>query len=139
MWTKSHTIVTKEVTRQQMWRLFADVNNWHTWDTGIEYARMEGQFKAGNFFRLKPRKGPVVKIELAETIPNEKFVDLTRFPLAQMYGEHTFEDTPEGLRITTRMTVKGIMAFLWVKIVASGIVASLPEEMPAQVKAAAKL
>jgi hypothetical protein len=39
MWTKSHSIVTKEVTKEQMWRLFADVNNWHTWDEGINFGR----------------------------------------------------------------------------------------------------
>lgn len=38
MWTRSHSIVTKEVTKEQMWKLFSDVNNWHTWDEGIEFA-----------------------------------------------------------------------------------------------------
>lgn len=55
MWTKSHSIVTKEVTKEQMWKLFADVNNWHTWDEGIEFAKMEGEFEKGNFFTLRPK------------------------------------------------------------------------------------
>ncbi len=139
MWIKSHSITTNEVTKEQMWRLFADVNNWHTWDEGIEYAQMEGAFTAGNHFILKPKGGPKVKIELAETIPNQKFVDLTRFPLAKMYGEHTFEETPTGLKITTTMKVEGLLSFLWVKLVASGIANGLATEMPAQVKTAAKL
>ena len=139
MWTKSHTVITKDATREQMWQLFADVNNWHKWDAGIEYASMEGRFEKGNFFYLKPKKGPKVKIELIETITNRKFTDLTKFPLARMTGEHTFEDTPQGLKITTKMTVTGLLTFLWVKIVAADIVASLPEEMVAQVKAASKL
>lgn len=139
MWTKSHSITTNEVTKEQMWRLFADVNNWHTWDEGIEYAKMEGAFTAGNHFILKPKGGPKVKIELAETIPNQKFVDLTRFPLAKMYGEHTFEETPTGLKITTTMKVEGLLSFLWVKLVASGIANGLAAEMPTQVKTAAKL
>ncbi len=41
MWQKSHSITTKKATKEQMWKLFADVNNWHTWDDGIEFARME--------------------------------------------------------------------------------------------------
>ncbi len=139
MWTRSHTIVTKEATKEQLWKLFADVNHWHVWDTEIEYARMEGKFEQGNHFILKPKKGPKVKIELIETIENKKFVDRTKFPLAEMYGEHIFEETPDGLKITTTMTVKGILSFLWIKIVAQDIVNSLPEEMEKQVKLAGKL
>jgi hypothetical protein len=139
MWTKSHSIVTKEVTKEQMWKLFADVNNWHTWDTGIEYAKMSGKFEKGNFFELKPKGGPKIKIELVETIENHKFVDLTKFPLAKMNGEHTFEDTPNGLKITTTMTVKGFLSFLWVKLVAKNIADGLPKEMPEQIKFASQL
>jgi Polyketide cyclase / dehydrase and lipid transport len=139
MWTKSHSMVTKEVTKEQMWKLFADVNNWHTWDAGIEYAKMEGKFERGNRFELKPKGGPKVKIELVEIIENKKFVDLTKFPLAKMYGEHTFEETPNGLKITTTMKVEGPLSFLWVKLVAKDIVDHLPQEIPEQVKFASKL
>lgn len=139
MWTKSHTLETKEATKEQLWKLFADVNNWHIWDEGIESAKMEGKFEKGNHFLLKPKNGPKVKIELIETIENKKFVDFTKFPLAKMYGEHTFEETPNGLRITTTMRVEGLLAFLWIKLVAQDIVNSLPTEMIAQIKAASKL
>ncbi|MEP6512791.1 MAG: SRPBCC family protein [Parafilimonas sp.] len=139
MWTKTHSIVTKEVTKEQLWKLFADVNNWHKWDTGIEYAKMEGRFERGNHFQLKPKGGPKVNIELVETIENKKFVDFTKFPLAKMYGEHTFDETPSGLKITTTMKVKGLLSFLWIKLVAQGIVNLLPVEMEQQVKFASKL
>jgi len=139
MWTKSYSIVTKEVTKEQMWKLFADVNNWHTWDEGIEFAKMEGEFEKGNHFLLKPKGGPKLNIELIETIENVKFVDLTKFPLAKMYGEHLFEETPQGLKITTTMKVEGLLAFLWIKLVAKGIVDGLPNEMQMQIKTANKL
>jgi hypothetical protein len=139
MWTKSHSIVTKDVTKEQMWKLFADVNNWNKWDTGIEYAKMEGKFEKGNHFILKPKGGPKVKIDLLETIENEKFVDCTTFPLAKMTGTHTFEETPGGLKITTSMAVTGVLAFLWTKIVAQKIVDGLSIEMIEQVKYASRL
>lgn len=139
MWSKSHSIVTKEVTKEQMWKLFADVNNWHTWDSGIEFAKLDGKFEKGNYFTLKPKGGPKVKVELLETIPNKSFLDVTKFPLAKMYDNHTFEETPNGLKITSTITVKGILGFLWVKIVAEKIVAALPADMKEQVKAASML
>ena len=136
MWTKSHSIVTKEVTKEQMWKLFADVNNWHT---EIEYAKMSGKFEKGNTFELQPKGGPKVKIELLETVPNQKFIDLTRFPLAKMYGEHTFEETSNGLKITATLTVRGPLGFLWVKLVAKKIAEGMAQEMPIQIKFASKL
>jgi len=139
MWTKSHTITTKTATKEQLWKLFANVNDWHKWDSGIEYARMEGQFQKGNSFLLKPKNGPRVRIQLHEVIENRKFVDLTKFPLAKMYGEHTFDETPEGLKITTTMKVQGPLGFLWRKIVAEDIVKGLPTEMIRQVEYASKL
>lgn len=139
MWTKSYSTLTSEATKEQMWQLFADVNNWHTWDNGIEYAKMEGKFEKGNYFILKPKGGPKVKIQLIETIENKRFVDYTKFPLAKMYGEHDFEETPEGLKITTTMKVEGLLAFFWIKIVAQNIIDSLPKEMEQQIKTASKL
>ncbi len=139
MWTRLYSIVTKEVTKEQMWTLFADVNNWHTWDEGIEFAKMEGKFEKGSHFLLKPKGGPKLNIKLIETIENVRFVDCTKFPLAKMYGEHQFEETPQGLKITTTMKVEGLLAFLWIKLVAKGIVDGLPNEMQSQIKTASKL
>lgn len=139
MWTRSYSVVTNKVTGQQLWQLFSDVNNWHTWDNGVEFASIEGKFEKGNHFTLKPKGGPKVKIELVETVPARKFTDLTRFPLAKMWGEHLFEETPEGLRMTTTITVKGPLSFLWVKLVAADIVKGLPADMEAQIAKAATL
>jgi hypothetical protein len=139
MWTKSHSIVTKEVTKEQMWKLFADVNNWHTWDNGIEFAELEGKFEKGNHFMFQPKGGPKLKIQIVEAIKNENFTDFTKFPLAKMYGEHRFEDTPNGLKITTTMKVEGILGFLWRRIVARKIVDGLPVDMQEQINTASKL
>ncbi len=139
MWTRTYTMVTNEVTKEQIWKLFADVNNWHNWDTAIESAKIEGPFEAGNHFMLRPKGGPDVKIKLLETIENEMYVDVTEFPLAKMYDKHLFEDTPEGLRITNTIWVKGILSFIWVKLVAQKIVNDTPADMLKQIKAAKNL
>lgn len=139
MWTRSHSIVTREVTKEQLWKLFADVNSWQSWDQGIEFARLEGKFEKGNFFMLRPKGGPNVKVELLETKENKMFLDVTKFPLAKMYDEHRFEDTSEGLKVTNTITVKGPLGFFWRKVVAQKIVDALPDDMQAQIKAASRL
>jgi hypothetical protein len=122
-----------------MWKLFADVNNWHTWDNGVEFAHLEGQFEKGNYFMFQPTGGPKLKIEIAEATANKSFTDLTKFPLAKMYGEHTFEETASGLKLTTTMKVQGLLGFVWRKIVAQKIVDDLPEDMQQQIKTAKNL
>ena len=139
MWTKSHSLITDKVTKEQIWKLFEDVNQWHQWDTGIEYAKLNGKFEKGNYFTLKPKGGPEVKVELLETKPYDSFLDLTRFPLAKMYDNHSFENTPEGLKITNTISVSGILSFLWIKLVAKKIAESMPEDMIKQIERASML
>jgi hypothetical protein len=139
MWTGSHSIVTKEVTKEQMWKLFAEINNWATWDKSIDYAKLEGNFEKGNHFYMRPKGGPKVKLIIHEIIVNKNFTDKTNFPLATMYGEHLLEETSEGLKITCTMKVRGLLSFLWVKLVAKNIVADLPTDMQIQINVASKL
>ncbi len=139
MWAKSHSIVTKAVTKEQMWQLYADVNNWPNWDKSVEFAQLEGSFEQGNHFLFQPKGGPKMKILIFETVEHEKFVDLTTFPLAKMYGEHLLEETAAGLKITTTMKMKGILGWLWIKLVAQKIVDDLPADMEMQIQVASQL
>lgn len=139
MWTRTHSIVTDKVTKEQIWKLFADVNNWHTWDEGIEFAKLEGRFEKGNCIKLRPKGGPDVKVELLETVENKMFLDVTKFPLAKMYDRHEFEETRKGLKIINTVTVKGILGFLWVKLVDRNLADALPTDMQKQVDTASQL
>jgi len=35
MWTTEHTIVT-DASKESVWNIWADVNNWPMWDKGLE-------------------------------------------------------------------------------------------------------
>ena len=139
MWTKSYSVITQEITKEQIWQLFTDIDNWNRWKTSIEYSKLLGELKEGSFFILKPKKAPKVKIEIVELEPFRKFTDLTRFPLAKMYGEHLYEETPDGLKITITMSVKGLLSKLWIKLVANDVVKNLPKDIENQIKHAKNL
>jgi hypothetical protein len=139
MWTKSHSIITKEVTKEQMWVLFTDVNNWHTWNDEIKFAKLDGKFEAGNHYIIQPKSGPAVKVELLETIVNKHCLELGKFPLAKMYFDHLLEETEAGLKITSTITVKGLLSFLWVQLVVNKIAATMPAHVERQIKVASKL
>lgn len=136
MWLKSYSKIFPGLKKEAVWQIWADVNNWPTWDKELEYCDMRGDFKVGNQFVLKPLGGPPVKIILSDVIDNERFTDYCKFPGAKMYDTHILEETQEGLRITNTIKVTGILSFIWVKLVAKNIAEGIPRQMEALVKLA---
>jgi hypothetical protein len=128
MWSKTYSKKVKGLNAEQVWRVWTDINQWHTWQSDIEYAKLEGEFKVGNTFLLKPRGGPKVKIELIKVEPNRVFTDLTRFPLARMYGSHEFVIHGDELEIKTAMSIEGLLSFLWRKLVAEDVANGMREQ-----------
>ena len=139
MWTKTHSTVTKEATKEQMWNLFTDINNWHLWNNEIEFAKLEGKFEAGNHYLIQPKNGRIVKVILLEVVENKHCLEFGEFPLAKMFYDHILEETPNGLKITSTIIMKGLLSFLWVQLVVKKIAASMPGHMQEQIKVASKL
>jgi len=121
MWSRTHSTTVQGLEAAQIWKVWADVNQWHAWQNDIEYAKLDGAFAAGNRFTLKPKGGPRVGIQILKAETNRSFTDLTRFPLAKMYGEHEFVEAREGLQIRTSISIEGPLSLLWRKLVAEGI------------------
>ena len=113
---------------EQVWKVWTDLNQWHTWQSDIEYAKLEGDFKVGKTFLLKPKGGPKVNIEIIEVETNRLFTDLTRFPGAKMYGSHEFVVHGDELEIKTTMSIEGPLSFIWRKIVAEDVANGMEEQ-----------
>ena len=128
MWSKTYSTKVKGVSAEKVWQVWTDVNQWHTWQDDIEYAKLQGEFKIGNKFLLKPKGGPKVNIEIVQVEPQAAFTDLTRFPLAKMYGLHEFIRHGDELEIKTTMSVNGPLSFVWRKLVAEDIAKGLKEQ-----------
>ena len=82
------TRVVENISKEDIYNKWSDINNWHTFNDDIEYAKLDGEFKEGNFFILGLKGGQKVEIELLKIEKNKSFTDLTKFPLAKMYGIH---------------------------------------------------
>jgi hypothetical protein len=138
MWSRSHSRIVKGLKPEQVWRVWTDVNQWHTWQPDIEHARLDGAFTVGSTFQLKPRGGPAVKIEIIDARPNRQFTDLTRFPGARMYGSHEFVVRDDALEIRTTMSIEGPLAFVWRKIVAEDVANGMAEQTEKLIETAAR-
>lgn len=133
MWSKTYSTKVKGVSREKLWAVWTNVNQWHTWQSDIEYAKLDGEFKAGSKFLLKPKGGPKVNIEILKSEPCNAFTDLTRFPMAKMYGLHEFIDHGDELEIKTTMSVEGMLGFVWRKLVAEDVASGLKDQTEALV------
>lgn len=136
MWTKSYNKLFHGVKKQDIWRIWSDVNNWPTWDKELEYCKIDKEFAVGNQFILKPKSGPKIKITLSEVKPNEKFINYCKFLGATMFNEHELEESPDGLRIKSTIRVTGPLSLIWVNLVAKNVANSAPEQMDALVNLA---
>ena len=128
MWTKSYSTTVKGIAVDRLWSVWSDVDAWHTWQSDLDHAKLDGPFAAGSTFQLKAKGGPRVRIALLTVEPNRRFVDLTRFPLAKMYGEHQFIARGDEIEIRTSISVEGALGFLWRKLVGEGVARSLEEQ-----------
>ena len=128
MWSKCHVAKVRGLSVEQVWKVWSDINGWHTWQKDLEFARLEGEFAAGKTFLLKPKGGPKVKIKLHSVEPLKSFTDLTRFPGAEMFGHHEFNVNGDELEIVTEMSIRGPLSFLWRKLVAEGVANGMREQ-----------
>jgi Polyketide cyclase / dehydrase and lipid transport len=128
MWSSTYEQKVTGVTRQRVWDVWTDVDRWSSWQDDVEYAHLEGSFSTGSVIRFKPKGGPKVRIELTDVRAPSRFVDVTRFPLARMVDAHELVETAEGLEIRNTLSMEGLLAFVWRKLVGEGVAKSLPEQ-----------
>lgn len=119
---------------EDVWRVWTDVNQWHTWQPDIEYAKLDGNLKVGNTLKFKPKSGPTVSIELIKVEPGHQFTDLTRFPGARMFDSHEIIDHGDELEIRTTLSIEGFLSFLWRKIVAENVANGMAEQTEALIE-----
>lgn len=139
MITKTYSTTDKDLTQAQAWKLMTAVDSWKNWDPTVADAKLHGSFSTGVYFTLKSKDGPKAKILLDEVKPNSYYRDLASLPLAKMTGEHIFEETPDGLKLTVTMSITGPLSFLWYNIIMKDIVKRLPEDLDTLIKEAKKL
>lgn len=56
-----------------------------------------------------------------------------------MYDEHWYENTPEGLKITSALTMREPLSFLWYQVVMKDIMKHLSDDIRLQINEAKKV
>ncbi|MEU3829081.1 SRPBCC family protein [Streptomyces sp. NPDC029080] len=136
MWTYEHSIET-DAAPEAIWGLWADVENWGTWNADIASVEIDGPFEAGAAIVMTPAGDDPVHLLVAETTPGELFVDEARFDGLLLRTFHRL-GRGDGLRtrVTYRMEITGTGADELGPRIGPAITADWPETMAALVKLA---
>ena len=136
MWTRTHSKFYPNVSPETIWKIWVDINNWPSWHGDLDYCKLEGDFKVGNHFMLKPKGAPAVKIVLTEINQGQNFTDCTKFFGAKMYDTHSMETKDGGVLLSNKLVVTGLLRWFWIKLVAQNVADTVPDEMDSLVQLA---
>ncbi|MBS0289850.1 MAG: polyketide cyclase [Proteobacteria bacterium] len=137
MWLKSYSTTVLGIEPHQIWKIWSDIPKRPAWDDDTEWAKADGSFEKGTTITMKPKGWPkAVTMKIVECTPNQSFTDYTKFLLAELYGTHHMEKTDQGLKLTTSIKVVGPLSWVWRKIVAEEILATLPHQTDMLIKLA---
>ncbi|WP_181793940.1 polyketide cyclase [Streptomyces sp. WELS2] len=129
MWEYEHGIETS-ATPEAIWRLWADVENWGTWNAGIEKIEMNGPFAAGTQITMTPPGDDPVPLLIAEAVEGELFVDEARFDGLLLRTIHRIDRIDQDrIRVVYRMEITGPGAAEAGPQIGPGITADWPETM----------
>lgn len=125
MWTTEVTRPTS-CSKEQLWKLWTNVRQWNTWDRDIATAEVFGEFKTGTKGRIKPVDGPKISFTITECTPFTSFTNTSILPLCMIHFHHSIHETAQGNIVTHRVTITGLMAFFFTKILGPKLRAGLP-------------
>jgi len=128
MWSQKVTIKTN-ASREQIWNLWGDVMNWNRWDNEVEYSELNGKFEVGTYGTLKPAKGPKSKFILISVNRLQGFTSRSYLPLTKMDFIHQLEEKNGELFISHTVEIKGILTFLFSRIIGKKLIKELPKAM----------
>jgi hypothetical protein len=86
-------------SREAIWKIWTDVENWKAWDKDIEYSCLSGDFKVGTIGTLKSAGSPKTKFTITECVYLKKFANESKLPLCKIKFIHLIEESGKDIEI----------------------------------------
>ncbi|MFZ6819319.1 SRPBCC family protein [Undibacterium sp. Ji22W] len=118
--------ITIATSAETIFRIYEDVQNWHTWDPDTKQAFIEGPFRVGSRGRITPPKGMAVPMLLTEVAPGKCFTVESKIPLFCMLFEHELRAISEATEVIHRVTFSGFLSFILGPMLSKQLNAGLP-------------
>lgn len=121
----SYTLKTA-AKKEVFWRVWTDVKNWHTWDTPLREARLEGAFQQGSKGTLTTKQGQHSSFTITEYKPMQSYTFTTQLPGAKLTVKRYFSSEST---FTHQVTFSGPLRFLFATLLGRGFMKDLPPVM----------
>jgi hypothetical protein len=121
--------VTRKTTAtgEKIWELWADVPKRTRWDSDLEYAKLDGPFRAGSMGEVKLEGQPARKFLITYCEPLQGYTDRFFLPFyGKMDWHHTIKETGGGREVTFNIEVSGPSALILAPIMRNILRDSLP-------------
>ena len=137
MWTHEHTAETA-TSPEAIWRVLADLDQWASWDTSMDWVRLQGPFQVGSEVVMKPKgQDPITSVILKAT-ENQRYADQTDLGDVTLRFSHTLQPLAGGgTRIIHRLEITGPAADQVAPELGPAITEDFPEAMDALLARAA--
>jgi hypothetical protein len=112
-----------------LYKIWADVQNWHTWDPDTKSAGLDQSFAAGSSGFITPQKGMTVKMQIIQAAADQSFTALCRVLGNRMIFVHTLQETRQGIIATHQVQFQGWLAGLLMRTVGQDVCKGLPLTM----------
>lgn len=111
---------------ETIFRIYADVQNWHTWDPDTKQATIEGPFQTGSRGRITPPKGMTMPMLFTEVAPGRCFTVESKIPLFRMLFEHELVPVAGATQVIHRVTFSGLLSVVLGPMLCRQLDAGLP-------------
>jgi uncharacterized protein YndB with AHSA1/START domain len=109
--------------------VWADVAQWHTWDPDTQWARIDGPFATGARGKIKSKQPLAVGLIWTNVQPDRAFTVEARTLATTMRFEHTLEPAPGGVQVTHTTHFQGLLAALFMRTIGTQLQHGLPVTM----------
>jgi uncharacterized protein YndB with AHSA1/START domain len=111
---------------ETVFRIYEDVQNWHTWDPDTKQASLDGPFRVGSRGRLTPPKAMAVPMLLTKVEPGKCFTVESKIPLFRMVFEHELVPLGGKTEVVHRVTFAGALSVVLGPMLSKQLNAGLP-------------
>jgi hypothetical protein len=112
--------------KETFWRIWTDVRNWHTWDTPLREATLEGAFQQGSKGSLVTAQGQRSSFTITEYKLMQSYTFTTQLPGAKLTVKRYFSGEAA---FTHHVTFSGPLGFLFAALLGRGFMKALPPVM----------
>jgi len=116
---------TITATRERIWAIWADVANWHLWDSEVEQAQLTEPFAEGAKGIIKPKVVSARHFTITKLTEGQRFTYVVGVPLGKLNVAHYFDES-DTTTVVRRVWFDGLLGGFYGRVLGEAYAEALP-------------